>query len=261
MPIRIDGTDITGATIDGTEVQEITVDGQTVFSAGPSNLPVAYSDLIAWYPSDASFYGGSNADDVTAIIGGSGDDTAFDGTVNGATYQSSGGVTDINAGANSGAFDFNRSANDFIDLNTKLSNQVSGSYSLSVFIKTDDNSLNQQGIFGEFNNGNIFSVLSGGRLKLHDGNSDLETSTGFISSNTYHHVVYSFDGSTTDFFVDGSNIFSPSTAGFTSGTNTVIGDIGDGFGLNFSGNIDDVRLYNKALSSSEVNQIYQNTQP
>src|SRR6056297_2864362 len=96
-PTSIDGTDITGATIDGTDVQEITVDGDVVFSAGPSNLPVAYSNLIAWYPFDSATYGGSNADDVTAIIGGSGDDTAYDGTVNGGSYQSSGGVTDINA--------------------------------------------------------------------------------------------------------------------------------------------------------------------
>jgi len=37
MPVRIDGTDITGATIDGTDVTEITVDGDTVFTAVPAN--------------------------------------------------------------------------------------------------------------------------------------------------------------------------------------------------------------------------------
>lgn len=35
MPVRIDGTDITGVTIDNEDVQEITVDGDTVFTAGP----------------------------------------------------------------------------------------------------------------------------------------------------------------------------------------------------------------------------------
>jgi len=116
-PTSIDGTDITRATIDGQDVEEITVDGQTVFTA--TERPVAYSNLVAWWPFDSSFYGGSNTDDVTAILGGSGDDTAYDLTINGSpSYLSSGGVTDINKGGNSGAFDFSGNSNNVLTNNT-----------------------------------------------------------------------------------------------------------------------------------------------
>jgi len=104
-------------TSSGTGNEQIFTDGEggLVAPGYVSELPVAYSNLVAWYPFDSARYTGSNADDVTGIIGGSGDDTAFDGTVNGATYQSSGGVTDINAGTNSGAYDFD-GTNDALDV-------------------------------------------------------------------------------------------------------------------------------------------------
>jgi len=53
-PIKIDGTDITGATIDGTDVQEITVDGQTVFTS--LGFPLTFENQ------DLSIFGGDTGD-------------------------------------------------------------------------------------------------------------------------------------------------------------------------------------------------------
>jgi len=70
-PIKIDGTDITGATIDGTDVTEITVDGQTVFSA--SALP---SSAIAQY--DATQIVANNNDSINSWADTSGNANDLD---------------------------------------------------------------------------------------------------------------------------------------------------------------------------------------
>jgi len=270
-PISIDGTDITGATIDGQDVQEITVDGQTVFTAGPSNLPVAYSNLVAWYPFDSATYGGSNADDVTALFNPaqSGDSTAFDGTVNGATYQSSGGVTDINAGANSGAFDF---SNDLIEYNTgNTFTAFNNDLSICIWHKAD--SLDDFGnIMGKVSDTNADSADLGfwtesGNIQYGANSNRISTSQS-VSTGVWHHYALTSDSSSDEakMYFDG-NLINTSTAntknnstnddlnGFYTGTFNGV------FDFALDGAIDDARIYDKTLSGTEINQIYLNTEP
>jgi len=267
-PISIGGTDITGATIDGTDVTEITVDGQTVFSAGPSNLPVAYSNLVAWYPFDSATYGGSNADDVTAILGGSGDDTAYDGTVNGPTYQSSGGVTDINAGANSGAF-FSESTNDITVNDNSGLNPTN--FTLNAWVNPSQNSqdfaniINRHGprIYADGNHG--FGLRFSSSI---DGQSfSIATSSGHdfvdvnenLSTGVYTMMTGVYDGSSVEIYING-NFIDSNPAGainYSTGDLHLTGSDGD----DFFGTADDIRIYNKPLNATEINQIYQNTKP
>jgi len=260
-PTSIDGTDITGATIDGTEVTEITVDGDTVFTAGPSNLPVAFSNLIAWYPFDSATYGGSNADDVTAIVGGSGDDTAHDGNVISGTYQSSGGVTDINAGPNSGAFDFNGSSGG-IDTNFDIG--TTNELTIMCWFETSSTSL--QAIFGQIffsapNNATEYGLeIIGGELAFDMRHPSVQATTSF-QTNTYIHACGRFDNGSMTLFVDGS---VADTASYNSSiTPTIELKIGDrstsGFALD--GRVDDARLYDVALTNAQIQQIYDNTKP
>jgi len=250
MPIRIDGTDITGATIDGTDVQEITVDGQTVFSA--QTLPVAYSNLVAWYPFDSATYGGSNADDVTAIIGGSGDDTAYNLTANGTPqYQSSAGVTDIRAGANSGAFDFNGNSNfrgDTFSIPTTqcfwVNIQNQGSQYLNYWDSGD-----QTSFIYDFNTNQLewFNAISRTTLRT------VSTPTGYI------HCAFTVDSNGfLSVYVDGQLELSGST-NLSSGLVRVGASENETDPTN--GFIDDFRVYNTDLSASQVNQIIQNTPP
>jgi len=270
IPTSIDGTDITGATIDGTDVQEITVDGDVVFSG--QQLPVAYSNLVAWYPFDSAEYGGSNSDDVTAILGGSGDDTAYDGTVNGASYQSSGGVTDINAGANSGGFDFDGS-DDYIELGSDFSET---SHTKCAWVEIRSATQNQR-LFGAVGGGqakytfvalnnfggsnNVFYIFDDGVTSFDD------IITGTYSTNTYTHVAITYDASTSsnncEMYLDG---VSQGTASKSSSLQ-MLGDepewISDGVAddVYIDGFVDDYRIYDKALSQSEINQIIDNTEP
>jgi len=267
-PTSIDGTDITGATIDGQEVQEITVDGQTVFTA--KTLPVAYSNLVAWYPFDSATYGGSNADDVTAILGGSGDDTAFDGTVSAPAYQSSGGSTDINAGDSSGYYDFD--SNDGIDMETNVLTTFGKNgnpFSYSAWFKfTNLFNNNYKAIMGDgFGRTWLFHWRSGlddglgFNLNIPGGDETYQSGSN-LSNGEWFHAVGTFDGSdNVNLYVDATN----ETIFRTSGTNTVDSDFYIGnYGISnydSANEIDDVRVYNKELSASEVSQIFTNTKP
>ena len=262
-PTSIDGTDITGATIDGTDVQEITVDGDVVFSA--QTLPVAYSNLVAWYPFDSAEYGGSNADDVTAIIGGSGDDTAYDGTVSGATYLSNGGGTDINAGANSGAFDFDGN-NDQISTNLNFPNSAT---TITAWINQDTQDTDEyQPIFhaAEFTSGLFItrSGFDGGLVMSHQtGSNSFQTFNQYQEkANQWVHVAGTWDGTNTGLKVyeDGQEVPSSiSSEGTFSETTMHIGRDPVLTTRVFDGQIDDVRLYNRVLSQSEISQIVSNT--
>jgi len=262
----IDGTDITGATIDGQDVQEITVDGDTVFTA--EALPVAYSNLVAWYPFDSSFYGGSNADDVTALFnsGQSGDSTAYDGTVNGATYKSSGGVTDINAGTNSGGYDFDGSG-DHIDIGKPSIDTTNNIFSIATWFKTSDTGFrrmvsNYDG--GQALYGLEWDVDGTGKLSfsLRDsgGSMNRVTSSSTLNDGSYHHVVGAIDGSTVELMIDGDSKDTTSmTIGSTdSGSDGYIG-ASPHLSNPFQGELDDVRYYDKAISESEANDIFTNT--
>jgi hypothetical protein len=267
-PTFIDGQEITGATIDGQEVQEITIDGQTVFTA--AEFPVAYTNLVAWYPFDSSFYGGANADDVTAILGGSGDDTAFDGTVNGATYQSSGGNNDINTGDGSGYYDFD--SNDGIDMETDVLTSFGANgnpFSFSAWFK-----------FTNLFNDNYKAIMGDGfgRTWLFHWRSGLNAGVGFtvttpsgddrfqsganLSNGEWFHAVGTFDGSANiNLYVDATNKTDLQGAGSnTTSSDFYIGNYGNS-AYDSANEIDDVRVYNKELSGSEVSQIFSNTKP
>jgi len=259
IPTSIDGTDITGATIDGTEVQEITVDGDTVFSAFTE--AVAYSNLIAWYPFDSSQYGGANADDVTAILGGSGDDTAYNGTVNGATFQSSGGVTDINAGANSGAFDFD-GVDDNITI-TSLPDWNTMTLWINPDITIDGNSFYGgvlQAPTRDFYTGNATSRISGETIVIADNSGDTGWG-GTFASGQWHHWAFVFDGSGWDFYVDAvvQSIVDTNGGGATTSPGTATRVLMSGGGASIDGQLDDVRFYNTDLSQQQIQDIYDNT--
>jgi hypothetical protein len=252
-------------TSSGTGNEQIFTDGEGGLTArgyvNVSQLPVAYQNLVAWYPFDlATYSGSSNANDVTATLGGSGDDTAYDGTVNGAAYQSSGGVTDINAGANSGAFDFD-GVNDTIDITTVQSaHNYDNPYSATVWFNPDSTEL-----------GGIFTSLAGGkfdqRLWVSSGKLNFEsldtgiTSNSTINTNRYYHAGAVKNSSGLELYVDGSLEVSTSVTGSEedNGSDAEIGLVrNDGF---FDGNIDDLRIYNRALTASEISAIYNNTEP
>ncbi len=90
-----------------------------------------------------------------------------------------------------------------------------------------------------------------------------------ITSNIWTHFVVSYDGSSTatgiNIYINGVIDSSPTinfnnlNASITNSGNFLIGN--DGLGDFFSGQMDDLRLYNRALSAADVTDLYNNPAP
>lgn len=92
-----------------------------------------------------------------------------------------------------------------------------------------------------------------------DGSNSNAVFTSAVNSGTWRHVAGSWDGQTIVVFVDGISRASQSFSGVPIGvgTNSDARIGGDAIASNyFSGQIDDVRVYNRVLTASEVLQMY-----
>lgn len=93
---------------------------------------------------------------------------------------------------------------------------------------------------------------------------DPRTGSGIVLADTnWHHVAYSYNGSTWAGYLDGANVFSlaktfalaPSTGNF------LIGDFNGGGSWTFHGRMDDVRLYNRGLTATEIGRLASGNTP
>jgi hypothetical protein len=77
-----------------------------------------------------------------------------------------------------------------------------------------------------------------------------------VNNNVWHHVAVTFQGSAINFFVDGVASGSQAAQGALSATtnNILFGNLPDG-SLSYSGALDQVRVYNRALSGAEVQSL------
>jgi hypothetical protein len=85
------------------------------------------------------------------------------------------------------------------------------------------------------------------------------TATGFtLADNHWHCIGVTRVGTTGTAFVDGRQIGSPQAiGGFDAGKGVFrIGARGDSFIQNWQGQLDDIRIYNRALSAPEIRQLY-----
>jgi hypothetical protein len=222
--------------------------------------------LVAWYRFEDS---ANTAIDYTAELDDDrfADTTAFDGTVNGASFDPNGGVRDVVSGQNpSGAYDLD-GVDDFIETPT-LPQSVSGAKPRTlmgwVIIDSFQSTFTHPLNYGFPANGEAFGFFLSGSGDLGFFGSSADFSTGAtLSTGEPTHLAASYDGNKVRTFVNGSP--TPTTAVTktldTSVNPLVIGARVEQTDRNVDGIIDDVRLYNRAPSASEINQIYQNTDP
>ena len=79
--------------------------------------------------------------------------------------------------------------------------------------------------------------------------------TTVLKTGTFYHVAYVVTGNVQQIFLNGVNEGSATETSNTSGSFLCIGD-GCNTGLYFSGVLDDVRIYNYALSTSTIAELY-----
>jgi hypothetical protein len=228
------------------------------FGAVPSSAVV--DGLVAWY----RFEDPSNtAIDATNELGVGSDTTAFDGTVNGASYVENGGVTDILTGTNSGAYDFDGVDDSISDVKAAPQPPVTILASVDmptpndfsrVYSSTDTNIRNGYAISLRAIDDTYLSRVAGPNSE-----TTIKTSVNFSSIS---QLGLTYDGSEMRQFIDG-NIVATNPTSLTPSLNPA--KIGAPVNAtqeeHSNGIIDDVRIYNRVLSGTEINQIYNNTKP
>ena len=141
-------------------------------------------------------------------------------------------------------------------------NSIAG-HSLSMLMSKTAPS-NRAQWFGLYQDGSTYKLVVG--APGGGGNLNLEYSLGTNSSTvfgSYHHYVYTFDGSVAKLYYDGS-LVATSSSGVYFGSNSAplrlmcFDPSNSSYSDEVDGEIRVVRLYNDALSSSEVSTNYAN---
>lgn len=86
-------------------------------------------------------------------------------------------------------------------------------------------------------------------------NNTIQTST--ISTSTWYYVVVTKDGSTYSLYLNGTLVTTQSAgSATTTDNNTRLGASEDSAGAKYTGLIDEVGIWSRALSAAEVSQLY-----
>ena len=163
---------------------------------------------------------------------------------------------------------FNGSSS-YLKTPSALAQLVSGTgpLTVSVWMKIDPaytNSGNKTMVeFGAPSNNQAFILgMIGGQFIFSEWGSSYNLNSGTpIGDNLWHQGVCTFDGTNVSAYVDG---VSRGTEAAPSNRSPLAGMIGARFDLCcefWNGGIDDVRVYSRALSASEVQQLYQFESP
>jgi hypothetical protein len=203
------------------------------------------ADLAGWWRFEEG--GGSDANDSS----GNGNDGALQGD----THWTAGKIGDYAL-----AFDGN---GDYVDVPGSGSLDFTGSFSVSAWVKPTASPSADMSWFGYHHGGIsrsiVLRVYVSGKIRFGFYYSDLDTADGAMSFGVWNHVVatYDFDTDTSKIYVDGEPSASGNVGPYLGGTQTMkIGMYRVGEEQYFDGDIDDVRVYNKALSEGEVGYLY-----
>lgn len=184
-----------------------------------------------------------------------------------------GSKTTWTAGKIGGALKFNGVQSNYVNVTTNsglpIYNQIN--YSVSMWVNGPPNQANGN-LFSEASStsANPMFVLAnqgGADAKLdvlirnNSGVAQLghAKSTATVFDNKWHHIVWTDSNGTAKLYVDG--VQDATNFNYTRSTlsinTTSIGHLNRGADeYNFNGSLDDVRIYNRALSAGEITQLY-----
>ncbi len=191
--------------------------------------------------------------------------TLADSSGNGNTGTQSGGIGYASAGVVGTAVNFD-GTDDYIDAGsgTSIAN-ISDAITVSAWVRPPNgvsqaivsNSRDCCGTYNGFQLGRDSSNRFA--FTVWNSTDTLTLSPAFPSSGGWYHVTGTFDGSNVRIFVNGTLEATTSYAGkigVPASSSLKIGRIGAVSAWHFNGNIDDVRIYNHALSAAEVAGLY-----
>jgi hypothetical protein len=179
-----------------------------------------------------------------------------DGTVNGAT------LTTDRFGSSNRAYFFGGSAN--IQGSTSGFNFGANPFSISLWIKT--NSASGGGILtthdvasSKYSNIGVYIAGTNNGFADIDINNGAGSTTNFngrkLTDNQWHHILVVRQGATANLYVDGVLDFTDNLSqNPNNSTSFIIGSSYDA--AYFTGTIDDIRVYDRALTDAEIGLLY-----
>ncbi len=163
-----------------------------------------------------------------------------------------------------GAMSFNSADSQYVSVSGSSSLQVTGTITLSAWINPSNAASNQAiveyGNWGTDREYGLELAPAGPALTFSYNTSQSVTSSALsIPNNVWTHVVVTLgSGGAVTFYVNGVSVATATAALITtiSAHALTIGMSNSGTAIPFNGSIDDVRIYNRVLSASEVSQLY-----
>ncbi len=227
-------------------------------TAGYSN-PIISNGLVGYWPLDGNTTNWTT--NTTADISGNG---------NTATFIGMSTSTSPVAGKIGQALKFIGSSSNYINVgNIGIADFGTNDFSLSQWVKTTGAStvytLSKR---GACSHGNFWNTILGAdgkhSFEIDDGNVNYVdlTSNGVVNDGKWHHLVDTRSGVVTKIYIDGALDIANTSAGTTNiaanSAPVYFGEnvLGGACDKPFSGALDDVRIYNRALTAGEVLQLY-----
>jgi hypothetical protein len=200
------------------------------------------------------------------------DDSAEDlsGNGNNGTYNGGMGTVADTASGGSRAYSFNGS-NDYINCGIASTVHSNSVFTYSIWMKASSNTGTTVGVFGAYDHttgdrGALFAVGTNFSNKgafyyqsvgATYNSSQLLQSTLNVVDGTWHHIACVFDGvnGTAKFYRDGTLRGSTSSNVPSTVNQSTDFLVGRGAAANFSGYVDDARVFDRALTTSEITHL------
>ena len=154
-------------------------------------------------------------------------------------------------------------SNDYVDLGTGFGNFGTGDFSIEAKFKTAAANSGEPGMISKRGNGCNHSsfwslACEGGRIALKINQDNFGTNQFYIGSpltyndNTWHHLAVTRSGTALKLYIDGVLVNSITTSAVTNISNTTSVKIGNSPCGSYSGSLDEVRIWNRAVTQCEI---------
>jgi type II secretory pathway pseudopilin PulG len=152
--------------------------------------------------------------------------------------------------------------NDYVNCGNAASLNITGAITLAVWVKTNDAGNSQYNYFvGKGDTSYAIQHQSSNQIEFFIYDNGAWYNTWYALNTSFngfwHHLAGTYDRSQLKLYVDGVLRDTEAHIGSIKSTayNVYIGENSQETGCYYNGNIDDVRIYNRALSANEIAQL------
>ena len=182
---------------------------------------------------------------------------AVDSSGNTNTGNLTNGPVWTTAGKFGGALNFD-GVNDYVNVGNPSSLQINGNISICGWMyPTNKGKFILSKTAGITRDYGVY-LTSSNYLEVAYGSTYLDSRPSTISLSAWHHFCVVVNSTNTTFYIDKTPIVKQKITITNTNKTLAIGRDGANSGYYFNGTLDEIRIYGRAISQSEVNQVYDN---